>query len=348
MTTSLPKQFASPNPSNKFITPDKLQHLIDVGYVIIPNVLSQEECFNFFDQMFDWLKYTNPKIDRNNPSTWNVENWPPSIRGILMEPQSFAHAQFLWNARQHSNIIQAYQELWCVNNPRDIVTSTDRFCIMKPVKDAPKYKPWPHLDQGPQRPGIQCVQGFVTLEDVGENEGSLIVYERSHKYFEEFYNKISKDTTLADYKRPQPDWYVLNLSSDKKWFLEEKGCKIHKITCPKGSLVLWDGRTVHYNCGPNEKSDLFRVVLYICMTPRDWCDEENLKKKRQYFAEMQATTHWPHLVKPFTKKMHDHGVKYAPFRKLTELPVLTEIGSRLAGFDKHEDYLNLVKAQKKN
>jgi ectoine hydroxylase-related dioxygenase (phytanoyl-CoA dioxygenase family) len=41
------------------------------------------------------------------------------------------------------------------------------------------------------------------------------------------------------------DWYKLN-KEEEKFFLE-KGCKIKKIMCPKGSLVLWDSRTIH--CG---------------------------------------------------------------------------------------------------
>jgi ectoine hydroxylase-related dioxygenase (phytanoyl-CoA dioxygenase family) len=74
----------------------------------------------------------------------------------------------------------------------------------------------------------------------------------------------------------------------KKFYIEEKGCSVKRIKCPKGSLVLWDSRTIHCGseCLKSRATFNFRNVVYVCYEPRTRCTEKNLIKKRKAFEEL--------------------------------------------------------------
>lgn len=68
-----------------------------------------------------------------------------------------------------------------------------------------------------------------------------------------------------------------------RWFLD-RGCEAVKVCADPGDLVLWDSRTVHYNCLPESEAVrsvlckcifMFNVYIYSftrppCNTPRAW------------------------------------------------------------------------------
>jgi hypothetical protein len=49
---------------------------------------------------------------------------------------------------------------------------------------------------------------------------------------------------------------------------------------------------MHYAAHP--QGDLIRHVQYICMTPKKFAKEEDVKLKAELFQNFQGTTHWPH------------------------------------------------------
>ena len=69
---------------------------------------------------------------------------------------------------------------------------------------------------------------------------------------------------------------------EKRFYIEEKSCLHNRIKCPKGSLVLWDSRTIH--CGSEalktRTTPNFRNVVYVCYEPRARCSQKNLIKKQ--------------------------------------------------------------------
>jgi hypothetical protein len=75
-----------------------------------------------------------------------------------------------------------------------------------------------------------------------------------HKAFREHFNIEKKD-----------DWYQLN--EKELQFYKDKGCEIKRISCPAGSMVMWDSRTSH--CGvesiKGRSQSNFRNVSYICV-----------------------------------------------------------------------------------
>eukprot|EP01125_Pyxidicula_operculata_P013956 TRINITY_DN4629_c0_g3_i2.p1 TRINITY_DN4629_c0_g3~~TRINITY_DN4629_c0_g3_i2.p1 ORF type:complete len:113 (+),score=13.99 TRINITY_DN4629_c0_g3_i2:77-415(+) len=104
-------------------------------------------------------------------------------------------------------------------------------------------------------------------------------------------------------------------------------------------MVLWDSRTVHWNRPPKKSSEHFRMIFYVCMTPRSWASKSQLEKRKRALLTLRGTSHWPHIVKLFEKKPRTYGNTTFPDYKIsTELPSLSLLGCRLSGFDDTESY----------
>ena len=107
-------------------------------------------------------------------------------------------------------------------------------------------------------------------------------------------------------KAPKKDWHKLS-EEEELFFLNR--CVERKIACPKGSLVLWDSRTIH--CGTEamrgRKNPKHRAVIYVCYRPRRFATEANLRKKQKAFTGMRMTSHWPCKATLFGKKPRTYG-----------------------------------------
>ena len=81
----------------------------------------------------------------------------------------------------------------------------------------------------------KCVQSWFTPVEVREGDATLTFLEGSHKH----HRKFGVSQKITD----KSDWYKL---SDVEVGMYTKGyeCPLRKITCPAGSLVLWDSRTI--------------------------------------------------------------------------------------------------------
>lgn len=60
-----------------------------------------------------------------------------------------------------------------------------------------------------------------------------------------------------------------------------------------GDLILWDSRTMHFNCPPEASSKRARVVTYSCMAPAKLMSDEDRKTREYAQANYLATTHSP-------------------------------------------------------
>jgi GR25 family glycosyltransferase involved in LPS biosynthesis len=130
------------------------------------------------------------------------------------------------------------------------------------------------------------------------------------------------------------DWDVLLLGTNMgPPFYKEKGCVAKCIKCPKGSMVLWDSRTIHCGLEPlkGRKTQNFRCVAYLCYMPRVLAKESQIIKKIKAFEEKRMTTHWPCNIKLFPKIPRTYG---AEIPEITELPtpIINELGRRLVGY----------------
>ena len=104
------------------------------------------------------------------------------------------------------------------------------------------------------------------------------------------------------------------------------------MTCPKGSMIFWDSRTIH--CGIEAKKremPNIRAVIYLCYMPRSLSNKANIAKKQKALQELRMTTHYPCNVKLFPKYPRTYGAKLPEITEISK-PELTEVGLKLAGF----------------
>jgi ectoine hydroxylase-related dioxygenase (phytanoyl-CoA dioxygenase family) len=299
------------------------------GVAIIPNVLNERECDNIVNGFWNYFEHItkqwNTPISRNNITTWNqIYNLYPK-HSMLFQNWGIGQSQVCWDVRQNQKIIDIFSQLWKCNN-EDLLVSFDGASFNIPPEYTNKgwhKNNWFHSDQSYTRNNLECIQSWVTGLDVNEGDATLAIMESSNKYHEEF----AKHYKITD----KSDWYKLN--DEQELFYLNKGCSYKKIKCPKGSLVLWDSRTIHCGSEPmkNRLKDNFRAVVYVCYLPRHLCDNKNLIKKQKAFKELRTTNHYPCKIKLFPKLPYTYG---KPLMAITEIepPILNNLGIKLAGF----------------
>lgn len=318
---------------NKYFTDvENLKNTLDTfGVAIIPNVLNIEECENSCNDMWEYFEFISQNwskpIDRTKPdsfrSFWNL--YP--MHSMLLQHWNVGHAQFVWDLRQNDRIINTFSKgIWNCRSD-ELLVSFDGVSFHLPPEITKRgwYRgnKWFHTDQSYMRPEFECVQSFVTLRDINVGDATLAIMEGSHNHHREF----QETHNITDKK----DWYKINDEQEK--FYKQRGCQFKRITCPKGSMVYWDSRTIHCGVEPLKERQMpnIRSIVYLCYMPREMCSSTNMKKKQKAFNEMRMTSHWPCKPKLFAKYPRTYGGDI-PDIEMINPPILNEVGMRLAGF----------------
>lgn len=149
---------------------------------------------------------------------------------------------------REDGVIEAFAKLWGTDK---LLVSFDGMNFTLPSGTTlPQTQPWPHIDQSPLREGMQCVQGILNFAPNGPQDGGLLVMKGSTKLMPEFFKTHSG--TIGRETWGPSDWFGFD-EGEVKWF-EERGCEIHKVTAEAGDLILWDSRTMHFNCVPSTQN----------------------------------------------------------------------------------------------
>ncbi|KAG8161268.1 hypothetical protein KVR01_009532 [Diaporthe batatas] len=313
---------------------DWRDQLINNGYVVLKSVVSPERAGYYLDSIFDWLETFPFGFRKDDPSTWGPGHLPAHIKGGMYHAYSVAHERFFWEARMEPAIIDAFAKLW---QTKDLLVSFDGVNLTLPAKDREPVIAWPH-----------CVQGILNLTTNGPNDGGLIVLKGSSKLNEDFFRTHNKQRETWG----PADWFGFT-PEEVEWF-NERGCAAVKVCAEPGDLILWDSRTVHYNCLP--ESDAIRSVLCkatestssrwiavsnktsysltdMCYSPASYGSPDDLQKKAKFFKDRKNTTHWPHAnIYRDERKVIRLGQEetYTRDRPIQE-PVETDILLKLAG-----------------
>lgn len=308
------------------------------GVAILESVLNEEECGAMEDGMWDWVGHatsiwTTPVT--RDPSTWRefVEKIQPK-KGLVQHPYWVGHAQFAWDVRQNPKVVKVFETIWGTN---DLVTSFDGWVLGLDPKVTNlgwgKGMPNLHIDQTEKcKDEAQCYQASITAHDQNEGDATFFVMPGSHKLHTAFVDECRANGVTV-----KGNWH--KLTEGQKAFYMANGCKEPiRVVCPKGSMVLWDSRTVHCGVPPVKPKKVVvtkpknRMVVFVCMQPRSRLSAANLKKKRKCFKEMRTTTHWPaDRIKMFGKLPRLYGKKW-PELVMSSPPVLSDLGRKLAGF----------------
>ncbi|CAF1414000.1 unnamed protein product [Adineta ricciae] len=258
------------------------------GFVVIRDIVdSQSQIENTVDEIWNLLRVLNPKIDKNDSSTWEDANWPIQMGlkdGGFISHMSDVATKMCWENRQHPNIVKLFQILL---QQDDLWVKFDRYGFMRPTKDIPftnkdnnsitiedrpewRSKPnWLHWDQNPWKyPDFMGIQGLLALSDTNSNTGGFhCVPSFTHRF-----KQWSIDNEQAHRSRGG----LVNVPSDDPIRNEVK-----QIHVRKGSFVAWDSRLPHGNF-PNNNNQ-FRIVQYIAFEPAKENDERELTSRIDAF-----------------------------------------------------------------
>ncbi len=312
-------------------TPETIHETIQqYGCAIVPHVLSSKEAIAMQRGMWDTLecltqKWTTP-VHREHPSSWKEMLKLHPSHSMLLQHYHIGHAPFIWNVRQNPKCVNIFSKIWNCK-PEDLLCSYDGAAFHMPheITGRGSFRTtWYHTDQSYTRNDFECIQSWVTGYEVRPGDATLSILTKSHLYHKEIAERFS----LTD-KR---DWTKLTDEQIQAYL--DLGCEKKRITCPRGSMVLWDSRTIH--CGveplPHRAQPNFRCVAYLCYMPKQLATPKIIQKHVDAFHEKRMTTHWPCKVKLFGKKprLYPNDILY----ETTPLPEpeLTELGKSLVGF----------------
>jgi ectoine hydroxylase-related dioxygenase (phytanoyl-CoA dioxygenase family) len=187
-------------------TEEYLSYFNQHGYVIIDNILEQQDIEGSKKEIWDYLvEKSNCLINPNEPETWNNNNWPkdicrnggfmgrfPYLKKIKLPETLIPKHHCAWKNRENSNVFEVFKQ--CMGTKR-LWMSVDRYGIMRPTrfclkdvcqeddiitKDEFKTKEnWIHWDLSPFHYGTSAA-GFapntsVKHESIGTEYGSIRV-----------------------------------------------------------------------------------------------------------------------------------------------------------------------------
>lgn len=316
---------------DKYVTDIKnvKKTILKYGVAIIPNVLNEKECSDMENGMWESLEETTKDlpipIKKNNKSTWSsIKNFY-GLHSMLIQYWHLGQSEYVWKVRENEKIIKVFEKIWNCKK-EDLLVSFDGISINLPP-EVTKYglgcKDWLHVDQRFTNNNYSCIQSWVNAFDTNEGDSTLYFLEKSNQFHKDFAKE--KNITCNE------DWY--KFTEEEIEFYKSKGCEEKRIKCPKGSLVLWDSRTVH--CGgkmfkEREKENI-RCVVYLCYIPRKYCSKSTLKKKIKAFEELRITNHYANRAKLFPKNPRTYG-KPLPNIRMIKKPELNENRKRLIGY----------------
>ncbi|KAI9353316.1 hypothetical protein DFJ73DRAFT_828204 [Zopfochytrium polystomum] len=336
-----PRAAVAPPPAarvSRFFTPDRIAHLNEHGFVVIPGVVADPAfCQSHRDALFEQVALWDPTLTPDAPSRWTKASLPAgTIHGI---DRLWPHTQTLWDVRQHPNVAACFAEYWDCD-PTDLVVSFDGSNTYAGTQFVgaeeglgEEYSSreaaagfWAHSDQGrpdPKQNGGaeplegKCLQGYLNLVDSdGDNDGGLVVWQGGHRAWRGYLKANPKEKGKGNWLK-YPLGFILEIQADGRKYLDDtdpaksSGLPFPmprtRVRAKAGDMVFWFSKTPHMNDAPARRNVTApegrdRAVIYVCMCPRRFLTDEDTTKRALAFAENRMTSHWPAggQVKVFT------------------------------------------------
>ncbi|RNA01033.1 hypothetical protein BpHYR1_019754 [Brachionus plicatilis] len=274
--------------------------LAEYGVAVLPGVISGVECNNLRQTL---MNYISNDLNISLPN--DFEKLKP-LKGGIMRHYGISLLKEVLDLKTDERVKRPYEEIW---NQRELTTSFDSVFFGPPPEQLSdnyffdENRTWFHLDQASNKRDMCCVQGFINCEDTQPGDGCLSVLDKSHLFFNEFYDTFKIDTHGKD-------WFLLNQVIHVDWF-KSKGCEWKTIMAPKRSMVFWDSRVVHMGTAPRKgrPSPNWRILAYVCYTPAQLQSRNDAKLKRNAFVDNKCTAHWPYSVRVFDNKINGFDKK---------------------------------------
>eukprot|EP00927_Polykrikos_kofoidii_P051615 TRINITY_DN45408_c0_g1_i1.p1 TRINITY_DN45408_c0_g1~~TRINITY_DN45408_c0_g1_i1.p1 ORF type:complete len:359 (-),score=40.68 TRINITY_DN45408_c0_g1_i1:534-1544(-) len=274
----------SDSPRFSYDDPAMITYLHERGYAVVAGAIDETGLVRSHELLWQFLGGA-AEWSPTEPSTWTDMSF--SRMGVpqfgLINGRGVGQSDLLWYVRTCPLVREAFQRIW---ETSELLTSFDGMGVFRPWHGGDFQKTtggWFHVDQGRSKPGLQCVQGLVSLFDQNARTGGLVVIPASHLHHNEVVELAEDD---ADF---------ININESSPLLRGQP----RLVCCKAGDLVLWDSRTIHCNTPAVEVptcpcDQLLRAVVYVCMTPKAWATPEALRRRREGYEIRMTTTHWPH------------------------------------------------------
>lgn len=312
-------QMLSTTDSPRPILASYLQNLEEQGYCVIPQVLSIEETEHLYRRVWhEFIEKAWPNCKLDDRSNWKEEFPIHNKVGIFAGP--VGQTQVMWDLRQDPRIIHIFGQIW---NTNDLIVSMDGMSIMCPSEIREEYfNPWPHVDQmiNTRHDGVMhnnlppvdfvsesslktqpfTIQGQFLFEDSFDGDGGFFCIPKSHLQFESFSSFLQAlervDAPWSE-KTKMRDDYLRDLFSKNGDDMTPMYPMKH-VTAPRGSLILWDSRTIHWNQHPKKNRPFqpcpkVRMVGYLCYVPKTRMSDETRALRLKAFESGVSTGHNP-------------------------------------------------------
>lgn len=251
-------------------------YLDDEGYVVLKNILSENEIKEAFGLFLKDMKHVSPTFNIENTETFDIKYTPMMFAKGMAVFNGFGNCDFIWYLRTNPHIRKIYELLY---EEKELTVSMDGFSMF--VSSEQKPGQWLHIDQNPKS-SIYSIQGSYNFLPVTENSSGFVVIPKSHKTF------------LPDVST-KSDWIIYDKYKTGFEQLEEETVK---LIIPENCFVLWNSKTLHANTGivkpPRAKKILRfdRLTCWITYLPRSLSTQTNRQLRIQAYKDNQTTSHW--------------------------------------------------------
>ncbi|KAK6175436.1 hypothetical protein SNE40_013901 [Patella caerulea] len=288
------------------------------GYCVIPNVIPYNKCDELSQELKSWaLAHDNGELFKQPHS--------------LTDAPRIGHLEAAWKARLL--VKDVFAAVWGTDK---LVSSFDKLSICPPPEistgDFDTGFSWLHVDRSGYRRGLHAFQGGIYLEETTETDACLRIMEGSSKYTDDFFS-THPEATKTSYDKEH-----YRLSEDEIAWYSSKGCFRKLVPAPKGSVVLWDTRTVHDTVKPKKgrpHADRWRYVVLACMLPAIWASDADLEFKRKAFENMSLTCHMPCLKVRTHEFSEDIPESLYAIQRMPDITKTPEV-LRLVGIEKYD------------
>ena len=302
------------------------KHLKEHGWAVVKDVLSPQECDSLLEEIWDLLDQISKKEERaldndgdnRYPLSSNVKDfWYYPFTKLLPHTKGIVNShRFNWllpfrKIRQHPNVLLVFASLF---GSLQLYPSADRVNLQFPGKKYVAQAPWAHVDQDPtnlKKRGLCSIQSYLTLHDVNEHSPGNRFHDKSHLFFDQWESSLPEGS-LSDIHGV--NWFKIDGHPERMALLEKHkdSYPLVKPQHPKGSLLLWDSRTVHspMSLHPKaSKADMVRLVCYLCYLPYDpkIHTDKMLEKKEKALSEFWSTRHLPLPQTKFGDTIRTYG-----------------------------------------
>jgi hypothetical protein len=287
------------------------------GYVVIPGVLSEEECQVEMDRLWDFLEAISPGISRNDPESWypkgsdDEDPWPHSGFGLLPDNFQSYQSGWLFSDLREKLADRVFESLY---GTRELHSSKEGFTFLRPNQDnrhpiwshrprvcgKPVLHNGEHFDQRAAHTGLQCIQSSTALLDQSADDACFQCWPGSHK---------EHPRMTRDIWRGRSDWVPLMDSEIED--LRGRGYSPRRVPVKKGDMILWRSDLVHCSAPPLRPSSNFRAVSYTCMlpaalTPPDVANHKLDEYYKKLSGDHRPNVYMPHLSQPKKGKQGKH------------------------------------------